>query len=786
MTKRIITLWFWGIFIISSLYSEHLYSLNGIVTDKKGRLLSDVQVILIETDKYQITNKRGEFIFNGLRAGGYTILLIYPGYQEKRVSVRIPFRATLKIVLSPIVLDMGKIFVNGSRKIVSSENGATVFSREAIEKLPTGGNPFRIVEKEGGIAPLLISSSDEGNVFMYLPFKLYSETNGSEVVSSQYSFLGGEPTWTHFYYDYIEIPRTMHLFGFPFPSSVIQEDAVESVKLWRGGTPVSLNDSNSGSVIVYPVSEVGKGETLLTPSITEISLLLSRNTKGGNVLVGLRKSLFEITVWPFIDMGTGVSEYSGCGDLLLRYLYKKNEDTINVDLLFFGDYHISSNDFEGNVSVYEKNVFYPFFVGVGTRWKKIVGDSIVNVISVSGGFSNTNSKSFRGDSDSSLKVISDMGGRSTDFSFKEKLSWLPLNFLSVSVGVSNRYGRGDVFYTSYEDEYPDRNLNAENFRVSPFIETTLSVNPFTVSLGGLLAIDKRCRYKVVGKVDWKIMRNLNLFFNVAKGPIYISTVNSLMKSINNVLLGLEDKEESDLGLESFFSEIGGVYKLGSLLSIGLTGYYTYYWNISGFNPLTAYYNGDDLRDGIIFTTEGRYYGGSIVGSLGNNLNYLSVGYTMSCTEYYSNILGWVRANNDIRHIVKISGFLTLDGWVVGGNFMVFLNKPFTPVIVDSVDYYDGNPSPVYRFGKFNSATDNFPRFRLDINIFKKFKIWGKKCKVFLNTTNLLVFLNPFLAGLKDKYRFTVGATTAKEYMRKYVFDDSFSLIGSELGIKINL
>ncbi|NOY09596.1 MAG: carboxypeptidase-like regulatory domain-containing protein, partial [Spirochaetes bacterium] len=295
-------------FGIAPCFSQSFFKIYGKVVSFNGKPVENVQVILTEIDRNTLTDHNGEFAFKKIHRGKYTILFISPVYKEKRIRITAPTDKKIIVVLSPVIVDMGKIIISGKTyKEQNPEEAA--FNKDEIERIPTGGNPFNIIEREGGIVPTHISNNDTGNIIPYLPFNPFSGENGGAITPAEYSFFGAEPIWTKYYYDYIEIPRTTHIYGFPFPPSILQQSSIDSIKLWKGTSPVSIESSNSSVIAVYPLTDISENNLLITPSLTEFSFLLKRKiNKNSGVLLGLRKSLFEVTVWPIIDINSGTDE----------------------------------------------------------------------------------------------------------------------------------------------------------------------------------------------------------------------------------------------------------------------------------------------------------------------------------------------------------------------------------------------------------------------------------------------------------------------------------------------
>ncbi|NOY07448.1 MAG: hypothetical protein GXP33_01210, partial [Spirochaetes bacterium] len=159
-------------------------------------------------------------------------------------------------------------------------------------------------------------------------------------------------------------------------------------------------------------------------------------------------------------------------------------------------------------------------------------------------------------------------------------------------------------------------------------------------------------------------------------------------------------------------------------------------------------------------------------------------YSLSWTKYFVRDLGWIDANTDVRHTFKGSfSFVPVKRFLISSNLFVFFDRPFTPYKVVDTDSDGVGDSLVPE--KVNSARDLIPRYRFDLQIKWKFKLLGGNGNLFLNTANLLSFLNPVLYGIKRDKKTIIGASTRDFENRDYQFQGKpNSLLQSEIGISI--
>ncbi len=111
-------------FILTLIYSFYLtgllqaqdcsYSLTGVIVDAKRQALPGANVLLLQLDKGTSTNSKGQFKFDNLCAGAYTIKMSYVGYLEQSAEIEIPLDSPLEIILQEDQLFLDDVKVEGS------------------------------------------------------------------------------------------------------------------------------------------------------------------------------------------------------------------------------------------------------------------------------------------------------------------------------------------------------------------------------------------------------------------------------------------------------------------------------------------------------------------------------------------------------------------------------------------------------------------------------------------------------------------------------------------------
>ncbi|MCW9707545.1 TonB-dependent receptor [Fodinibius salsisoli] len=119
-------------------YAQQSYSLEGVVTNKKGQPLENAQLTLQEPDLHTVTDQTGAFAFSSLRSGSYTLTISHVGYQSLHRSVDIDyssrdsltFQLAIKRYESPSVVVTA---TRSSRDIEEVPEPVTVISDKQIK-----------------------------------------------------------------------------------------------------------------------------------------------------------------------------------------------------------------------------------------------------------------------------------------------------------------------------------------------------------------------------------------------------------------------------------------------------------------------------------------------------------------------------------------------------------------------------------------------------------------------------------------------------------------------------
>ncbi len=101
-------------FIVTSVTAQ--YNLSGKVIDENKNPLPNVEVYLKETEKLVTSNENGNYIFNNLPAGSYTIIVFSFGYQINEQEISINDNVTLDIRLEKLGEELSEVVLTQQRE----------------------------------------------------------------------------------------------------------------------------------------------------------------------------------------------------------------------------------------------------------------------------------------------------------------------------------------------------------------------------------------------------------------------------------------------------------------------------------------------------------------------------------------------------------------------------------------------------------------------------------------------------------------------------------------------
>lgn len=131
-------------FFALSLCSVSLFAqtnLKGIIIDSKtNKPLSGTNIVISELQRGLSTNVKGEFEFENINKGDYTLFISFVGYYDKKVKFTLENNNNyIEIKMTPSIVEMEKVIVTATRterKIEDLPGQNEVIEKEEIESMP--------------------------------------------------------------------------------------------------------------------------------------------------------------------------------------------------------------------------------------------------------------------------------------------------------------------------------------------------------------------------------------------------------------------------------------------------------------------------------------------------------------------------------------------------------------------------------------------------------------------------------------------------------------------------
>jgi len=284
----ILFLLIWG-----TLFSQNEVSVMGYIRDaSNGEDLIGATVFVEQLKTGTISNAFGFYALN-LKPGFYTITVNFLGYQTQQFTLSVDSKTTYNIKLEPSTEELGEIVV----------------STEAVNQNIIGNDmgTFKLNPKMIKAIPVLFGEQDVLKTIQLMP-GVASAGEGS----TGFFVRGGQADHNLVLLDDAPVFNPSHLLGF---FSVFNSDAINDVKLYKGGVPANFGGRASSVLDVH--QREGNSERF--------------SASGGIGLISSRLTLEG----PLAKNGSSflISGRRTYADLFL--LFSKNEDIKNSQLYFY-------------------------------------------------------------------------------------------------------------------------------------------------------------------------------------------------------------------------------------------------------------------------------------------------------------------------------------------------------------------------------------------------------------------------------------------------------------------
>jgi hypothetical protein len=228
------------------------YSFSGTVTDASSGEDLIGATLYVEQIKFgSTTNSYGVFSVS-LKPGNYSVVVSFLGYESQKISITVDGNIKRNIRLNPKQEVLGEVVVSTqarNQNIVSNEMGTVKLSPQSIKAVP-----------------VLFGEQDVLKTIQLLP-GVSSAGEGS----TGFFVRGGQVDQNLVLLDDAPVFNPAHLLGF---FSVFNSDAINDVKLYKGGVPASFG-GRSSSVLDVRMREGNNERFAATGGIGIISSRLT-------------------------------------------------------------------------------------------------------------------------------------------------------------------------------------------------------------------------------------------------------------------------------------------------------------------------------------------------------------------------------------------------------------------------------------------------------------------------------------------------------------------------------
>jgi hypothetical protein len=329
-------------------YSQEKVTISGTITDKSSaESLIGVSVFIKEINSGAVTNEYGFYSLT-VPKGSYTISVGYLGYQSQESAMQLLESIKKDFSLSSNQQSLAEVVVNADKGIAEIRR-----PEMSINKLSS-----RQIKE----MPVVLGEVDVIKSLMQLP----GVTNAGEGQSG-FNVRGGGADQNLVLLDEATIYNTSHLFGF---FSVFNADAINDIKLYKGGIPARFGGRLSSVLDIYQ-KEGNKNDLKFSGGIGLVSSRLMAegpiNKGNGSFLIAGRGSYGHL----FLKL-TDIKSAANFYDLNTKFSYKLNKTNNLYISGYFGRDNFNINEDFSNT--YGNSVF-------NLRWNKLFSDKLFSNLS---------------------------------------------------------------------------------------------------------------------------------------------------------------------------------------------------------------------------------------------------------------------------------------------------------------------------------------------------------------------------------------------------------------------
>lgn len=409
--------------------------IKGKVVDAETKQpLIGVNVFIPDLKTGCVTDLEGEYTFQLIKVGSYTLEFSYVGY-EKNIIPDIIVRSTRITYVNP---EMRTTEINLS----AVEVIAGYFSRTESQSISTTSFSFEEIRRAPG------AGGDVSRIIFGLPsLAKVNDTKNSLIVR------GGSPVENGFYIDNIEISNINH---FPVqgssegPIGIINVDLIENVNFLSGGFNSSYGDRLSS------IMELNYREGNRTT--TDVQLDMSMQGFGGVIegplgsgkgsyILSARRSYLDV-ILGLMNENVGLPIYGDVQGKLTYDLSDKHKLSI-IDVFSYDNQLMNQDDAKENKNyIYTDYLYYTNTAGI--NWQYLWGVSGYSNTSLSHTFRKTDGRYYQ---TRDAKLLHNNKTLEQEINLRNVNHWLACKEVKLEFGVDAKFTANSYnqFYNEYQD-----------------------------------------------------------------------------------------------------------------------------------------------------------------------------------------------------------------------------------------------------------------------------------------------------------------------------------------------
>ena len=256
-------------------------SVSGYIRDAQtGEELLFSSITVSETSQGMISNEYGYYALS-LTEGNYQLTFSYIGYQSQTIDLSLQANQTLDIALESESTQLEEIIVTG-------ENDSNMVRNTEMSVLTLSAKKMKNI-------PVLFGEQDVLKTIQLLP-----GVSSSSEGSSGFFVRGGDGDQNLILLDEAPVYNPAHFLGF---FSVFNSDAIQSVKMYKGGIPAQYG-GRASSVMDVRMKNGHRKQWQMSGGLGLISSKLTvegpLKKDEGSLIVSARRTYADILAGPFL------------------------------------------------------------------------------------------------------------------------------------------------------------------------------------------------------------------------------------------------------------------------------------------------------------------------------------------------------------------------------------------------------------------------------------------------------------------------------------------------------